>query len=566
MSWWLFGKQKNVTTEDASRVTASVHPRQEVEQAPTVINEMACSDTALVEQIIEDDCRKAEIDALVALIESCNIQDRLDYVKAEKPLRGIAENSTYADNKMKELRKRLFERLKAKTDAEEQAQANEKEFANLLDELTDHKLIEDWFDNTVIESYDEQTVSLVVDIREGRALRTPLANVIEVLGNAKTGYAQRYGSQKIRNAAEIIERDFFKATNRLIKFFEDREGTVLPRFRRELALATNKFGDSDYADYFSEVTEFCDYAAQNTDLSVLSPYIRRRMMGMFILFRIEELKDAEITEERIPVDGYEFEVWCAEQIQRQGWQIEATPKSGDQGVDIVVRREGIIVAVQCKRYASPIGNAAVQEVHAGRTYIGAKGAIVVGTGGFTKAAHNIAAISKVELLDAMDIARFSEVFGLKSKAVNPKDQQVFVAESYAQCEIVKSVYFGMKSTMPEVMDALLKPDTLETFRSSFNEINGKGVAYLTGVQAAQILAYSSIIYTGKIKLTQQIRDHFSNQDDMNKILITDQEVNELMWYQFYDAYHMEQILVAFKNYVAQFGVHQLTFAFLNEFE
>ena len=566
MSWWPFGKQKNGETKEESQATAIALPRQDIEETPSVITEMDYHEALAVEAIFEDDPRKAEIDALVALIENSDIHDRLEYVKAEKPLRNIAENSAYADKEMKALRKRFFERLQAKADAANLTKANEAVVASLVRELTDHSLIEDWFENTAIEVYGEQTVSLVLDLREGRALCAPLADALERRGIAKTGYAQRYGSQKIRSAAEIIEREFFEASKRLFAFFEKREASILPGFRRALATATNKFGDSDYTTYISEITEFCDYAAQNIDLSVLSPYIRQRIMGMYIIYRIEELKETEITEEQIPVDGFEFEVWCAEQIQRQGWQIEATPKSGDQGVDIVVRRDGLTVAVQCKRYTSPVGNAAVQEVHAGRTYIGAKGAIVVGTGGFTKAARNIAAISKVELLDAMDIARFSEVFGLKSHAAKPGDHSMFAADSYGQCEIIKSIYFGMKSTLTESLNEIIKPDTLEIFKSSFDATSGKGSAMLTGLQVAQLLAYSSIIYTGKIKLTREIREHFANQNDINTLLISDPAVVELMWYQFYDASHMEQIFEAFKNYVLQFGVHQITFAFLNEFE
>ncbi len=563
MSWWPFGRENKSASIQEPEIFSD--PITDVELGQLASSEETVA-FANVEPLIAEDPRKSEIDALVNGIDASGVDDRLEYLKSEEPLREMAERSAYADSQMKALRKRFFERIQAKAEAKNLEEANGEAFARLVIELTDHGLIEDWFKKTCVEYYEEQTIPFVLDLTEGHTLGVTLSDAVEQRGNAKTDLNQRYGSKTIRAAAEAVECKFFEDLNRLINFFDDREVSILPNFRRVLATATNKYGDPDYSTFYDEVSEFCEYASKDTDLSALSYYVQLTIIGDYIIHRIEGLKEVEVTEDQIPVDGFEFEVWCAEQIQRQGWQIEATPKSGDQGVDIVVRRDGFTVAVQCKRYSSPIGNAAVQEVHSGRTFVSAKGAIVVGTGGFTKAARSIAAISKVELLDALDIANFSEIFGFKSQAAKLGDQQLFSAESYGQCEIIKSVFFGMKLTRDEATTGPLS-DVLEVLKTSFDPVTGRGSTRLTGVQVAGILLYSSAVYVSAgIRLNQETRDHFANQDDMNKLLLTDPEVIELMWYQFYDAAHMEQILEAFKGYVSQFGVHQTPFAFLSEFE
>lgn len=89
-------------------------------------------------------------------------------------------------------------------------------------------------------------------------------------------------------------------------------------------------------------------------------------------------------------DPYVFERNCASLLEEAGWQCRLSGKSGDQGVDIVVQKRNIKVAVQCKLYNSNVGNGAVQEVHAGMFFYGCDAAIVVSNAGFTISARQLA--------------------------------------------------------------------------------------------------------------------------------------------------------------------------------
>src|ERR1700756_2811790 len=65
------------------------------------------------------------------------------------------------------------------------------------------------------------------------------------------------------------------------------------------------------------------------------------------------------------LSGREFEKYVAARIRNMGWNVSATPPTGDFGVDLIAERNDECVAIQCKRRAKPVGVFAVQQVVAG---------------------------------------------------------------------------------------------------------------------------------------------------------------------------------------------------------
>lgn len=96
--------------------------------------------------------------------------------------------------------------------------------------------------------------------------------------------------------------------------------------------------------------------------------------------------------------GIEFEEFVAKTLRDAGWATRLTKKSGDQGLDLLASNERFRVAIQCKRYSLPVGNAAVQEVHAAADFFGATHAVVVTTSSFTTPALQLAESLGVILL------------------------------------------------------------------------------------------------------------------------------------------------------------------------
>lgn len=106
-----------------------------------------------------------------------------------------------------------------------------------------------------------------------------------------------------------------------------------------------------------------------------------------------------------PRDGHAFEQWVADRLETHGWRVDVTAGSGDQGLDIIARRDGRKIGVQCKRYDGAVGNKAVQEAFSGRAFHRVDTAVVITTGHYTPSAKALSRKTGVHLLHVKDIPR-----------------------------------------------------------------------------------------------------------------------------------------------------------------
>jgi len=97
-------------------------------------------------------------------------------------------------------------------------------------------------------------------------------------------------------------------------------------------------------------------------------------------------------------DPYQYEHLCAKLTTKDGWRSRATSGSGDQGVDVICEKDGAMVVIQCKKYTGNVGNKAVQEIHAGKSFYKADHAVVITNSGYTTSAKTLANSLGVKLL------------------------------------------------------------------------------------------------------------------------------------------------------------------------
>ena len=97
--------------------------------------------------------------------------------------------------------------------------------------------------------------------------------------------------------------------------------------------------------------------------------------------------------------GIKFENHCIEILKHHGWEVKETPKTGDQGVDLIASINDLRICIQCKDHEKAIGNKAVQEISAGKLFWKGTHAIIVSKSGFTKSAHQLAKSNKVKLIN-----------------------------------------------------------------------------------------------------------------------------------------------------------------------
>lgn len=109
------------------------------------------------------------------------------------------------------------------------------------------------------------------------------------------------------------------------------------------------------------------------------------------------------------MDGLEFEKFCAQLLEKKGFlDVNITRASGDFGVDILAEKEGVTYAIQCKRYADPVGVKAIQEVYAGREYYDRMVGAVLTNQYFTAPAVEAAKKLKILLWDRGYLERMME--------------------------------------------------------------------------------------------------------------------------------------------------------------
>ena len=101
--------------------------------------------------------------------------------------------------------------------------------------------------------------------------------------------------------------------------------------------------------------------------------------------------------------GRKFEGYCMEILKENGWKVKETPNTGDQGVDLIASIENLRICIQCKNHKKPVGNSAVQEISAGKSYWKGTNAVLVSKSGFTKSAQKLAKSNKVSLLNDFEL-------------------------------------------------------------------------------------------------------------------------------------------------------------------
>lgn len=127
---------------------------------------------------------------------------------------------------------------------------------------------------------------------------------------------------------------------------------------------------------------------------------------IFLDFLIDRFKDELKIDHPEDVDemtGIEYEEYCSQILEEEGWVVESTSSTGDQGVDLIATSDDLRVCIQCKRYSKPVGNKAVQEITAGMIYWKGTHSVVVSNAGFTPSARKLANSTGVLLISELEL-------------------------------------------------------------------------------------------------------------------------------------------------------------------
>ena len=109
------------------------------------------------------------------------------------------------------------------------------------------------------------------------------------------------------------------------------------------------------------------------------------------------------------LSGVEFETRIAKVLKEFGFNVSGTPASGDQGADLIAKRDGSTIIVQAKRYDSAVGNKAVQEVIGAVLFYSGDEGWVITNSTFTPSAKALAQKAKIRLIDGPRLAAMAKL-------------------------------------------------------------------------------------------------------------------------------------------------------------
>jgi restriction system protein len=124
-------------------------------------------------------------------------------------------------------------------------------------------------------------------------------------------------------------------------------------------------------------------------------------------WRKKKLLDAQQSLDTILSLGWkEFEELVAEAYRRQGYAVKENLGAGpDGGVDLVLKKDGNVILVQCKQWRNvKVGVSVIREMYGIMTARHANGVIIITSGLFTQEAKNFAAGKPMDLVEGGQLA------------------------------------------------------------------------------------------------------------------------------------------------------------------
>ena len=262
------------------------------------------------------------------------------------------------------------------------------------DYMTVESIIESWFS----DSKTTEVCTLYILFLDDKCLLEPLKEKFD-----KTVVVDEFGLN-----TTVFEKDF-KRVDKSLTFDE-----FLYFARNEVRRNSNSNGKHFYYRY-----NFLDSdSLDRWDRRDVKTRLNQNKLKAIIEFcrntpttiKPEERKAETTNNYPNKANAFDFEEKIGRKFKILGWDTEVTKKSGDQGVDVVIRRNGKTGVIQCKLYSGKVGNAAVQEIYTGKGFYKADFAAVVTNSEYSPSARELAnSLHRVYLIHEEELVEFSEL-------------------------------------------------------------------------------------------------------------------------------------------------------------
>ncbi len=146
--------------------------------------------------------------------------------------------------------------------------------------------------------------------------------------------------------------------------------------------------------YFPAYFDMCKQAFEVIEENLRKNLFKNKLKGNV------EIKKSHCSIDDIDLmNGSEFENFIGNMFSKMGYSTDVTKHSGDQGIDVIAKRNDLKIGIQAKCYSNSVGNSAIQEAVAGKKYYNCDKVIVVTNNIFTSSAIELAKSNDVILWD-----------------------------------------------------------------------------------------------------------------------------------------------------------------------
>lgn len=154
-------------------------------------------------------------------------------------------------------------------------------------------------------------------------------------------------------------------------------------------LLSRKYTDDmslyEYLDYYYELIKSIKKDIKISDIKQKLQTKQKRKINTYTIDDVDLMT------------GNEFEEFIGLLFKKMGYSSRITKQSGDQGLDVIAIRNGIKIGIQAKCYSNTVGNSAVQEAVAGKSFYNCDKVVVVTNSYFTLSAIELAQVNNVIL-------------------------------------------------------------------------------------------------------------------------------------------------------------------------
>tara|TARA_B100000214_G_scaffold115042_1_gene81231 strand:+ start:814 stop:1125 length:312 start_codon:yes stop_codon:yes gene_type:complete len=103
------------------------------------------------------------------------------------------------------------------------------------------------------------------------------------------------------------------------------------------------------------------------------------------------------------MSGEDYEFYFSGILLNAGWNVEQSPSTKNQGVDLITEIEDAKFCIQSKRNSNAVGNKVFQEIIPGTQFHGRTHSVVVSNAGLSKSARELAESTGMILINDNDL-------------------------------------------------------------------------------------------------------------------------------------------------------------------